>query len=199
LTLVVLDTNAYLRLAKRVRPMLGVEFGQNKYKLIVLKQVEDEVHQSAKLKLQFPWFDEQSLASERLANRIRLSADETNGIQVAQSVFRQQAISQVARFSKNGRSPPSMVDCYILAFAQLKQAKVVTDDLGMHELAADFELKPSLWHGHELLHKMLSAKVVGRDLVIEIFDALERNRDLPATWQLAKNVRFKKLFKTNLS
>jgi hypothetical protein len=46
---------------------------------------------------------------------------------------------------------------------------------------------------------MLSAKVVGRDLVIEIFDALERNRDLPATWQLAKNVRFKKLFKTNLS
>ena len=27
-TLVLLDTNAYLRLAKRVRPMLGVEFGQ---------------------------------------------------------------------------------------------------------------------------------------------------------------------------
>ena len=40
---VLLDTNAYLRLAKRIRPLLGVTFGQKRYTLTILKQVEDEV------------------------------------------------------------------------------------------------------------------------------------------------------------
>jgi hypothetical protein len=31
LTLVLLDTNAYFRLAKRVRPAVGIKFGQKDY------------------------------------------------------------------------------------------------------------------------------------------------------------------------
>jgi hypothetical protein len=46
-TLVLLDTNAYLRLAKRVRPLLGVPFGQKQYVVTVLEDVENEVHRSA--------------------------------------------------------------------------------------------------------------------------------------------------------
>lgn len=42
MTLVLLDTNAYLRLAKRIRPMLGISFGQKGYVLTILKQVEEE-------------------------------------------------------------------------------------------------------------------------------------------------------------
>jgi hypothetical protein len=57
LTLVRLDTNAYLRLARRIKPMLGVEFGQKRYILTILKQVEDEVHKSPKLRFRYPWFD----------------------------------------------------------------------------------------------------------------------------------------------
>jgi len=34
-TPVLLDTNAYLRLAKRVRPLLGVPFGQKRYVLTI--------------------------------------------------------------------------------------------------------------------------------------------------------------------
>ena len=37
MTLVLLDTNTYLRLAKRIRPLLGVKFGQKDYVLTVLK------------------------------------------------------------------------------------------------------------------------------------------------------------------
>ena len=47
MTLALLDTNTYLRLAKRIRPMLGVEFGQRGYVLTVLKQVETEVQDFA--------------------------------------------------------------------------------------------------------------------------------------------------------
>jgi len=36
LTLLLLDTCAYLRLARRVKPLLGVEFGQKRYVLTVL-------------------------------------------------------------------------------------------------------------------------------------------------------------------
>jgi hypothetical protein len=37
LTLVLLDTNAYLRLAKRIRPMLGMKFGQKEYVLTICR------------------------------------------------------------------------------------------------------------------------------------------------------------------
>jgi hypothetical protein len=52
--LVLLDTNAYLRLAKRVRPMLGVEFGQKRCTLTILEDVENEVRHSGRLRFHYP-------------------------------------------------------------------------------------------------------------------------------------------------
>ncbi len=76
-TLVLLDTNAYLRLAKRIRPLLGMPFGQKGYVLTVLAEVEDEVRASGRLRFRFPWFDtDPALVQERMAARMRLSADE---------------------------------------------------------------------------------------------------------------------------
>ena len=54
ITLVLLDTNAYLRLAKRVRPLLGVPFGQKQYVLTVLEDVENGVHRNPRLRLHAP-------------------------------------------------------------------------------------------------------------------------------------------------
>ena len=59
--LVLLDTNAYLRLAKRVRPAVGVVFGHKGYVLTVHKSVEDEVYRSARLKSLYPWFESKVL------------------------------------------------------------------------------------------------------------------------------------------
>ena len=49
-TQVLLDTNTYLRLAKRIRPAVGRKFGQVPYVLVILKAVEEEVHRSARLR-----------------------------------------------------------------------------------------------------------------------------------------------------
>jgi hypothetical protein len=95
-------------------------------------------------------------------------------------------------YTSYGRSPPSQTDCFCLAFGQIRPSIVVTDDLGMHQLAEDFDIK--IWHGHELLKKMLSAKMIDNDLVREIFNALELNDDLPRSWQEAKHSAFKKIF-----
>lgn len=110
----------------------------------------------------------------------------------ATSVLRAHVHSDATAYTSQGRSPPSPTDCYILAFGQIRPAIVVTDDLGMHLLANDFEIP--VWHGHELLKKMLSAKLIDNALVREIYEALENNDDLPHSWRAAKHSAFKKIF-----
>ncbi len=129
--LVLLDTNAYLRLAKRIRPAVGISFGQKGYVLTVHKSVEDEVHRNPRLKAKYPWFDSEEFATERLAKQIRLSEDDKQGIAVAQSILHGWVLSDVDRYTSGGRSPPGQTDCWLLALGQVKSAIVVTDDLGI--------------------------------------------------------------------
>lgn len=192
MTLVLLDTNAYLRLAKRIRPMLGVDFGQKNYVLTILKQVEDEVHNNSRLRFHYPWFDEPELVNERLATRVRLSRNEKEQIDVVTSILRAHVLGNATAYTSQGRSPPSPTDCFILAFGQIRPATVVTDDLGMHLLAKDFDI--TVWHGYELLKKMLSAKLINNELVRDIYEALENNDDLPQSWRAPKHTSFKKIF-----
>lgn len=195
MTLVLLDTNTYLRLAKRVRPAVGVEFGQKGYVLTILKMVEDEVHRSPRLRHRYPWFDDAEFANERMAKQVRLSADEKKSIQAVQSVLHASVLEEADKFTSGGRSPPGATDCWLLAFGQVRSAIVVTDDLGMHTLAAGFDIK--VWHGYELLDKLRSAKVVDANLILEIYDALERNGDLTETWLKARRSTFAKVFGTD--
>jgi hypothetical protein len=190
--LVLLDTNAYLRLAKRVRPVLGVVFGQKGYVLTIHKAIEDEVHRNPRLKSKYPWFEDRQFTDERLAKQIRLTTDEKQTIHIAQSVLQGWVLSDPERFTSEGRSPPGPTDCWLLALGQQKPAIVVTDDLGMHELAKDFNI--TVWHGFELLDKLRSAKKVNAELIRDIHGALEANGDLTKTWQQAKHSVFSKIF-----
>jgi len=192
LTLALLDTNTYLRLAKRIRPLLGVEFGQKPYVLTVLKDVEDEVRRSRTLQFKFPWFDNEDFGAERDAAQIRLKADEKQLLENIRSVMRGHVLGEIDRYTKDGRQPPSDTDCRVLAFGQVREAIVVTDDLGMHLLAEDFEIP--VWHGWQLLAKMKTAKVVDNDLVRAIYEALEANGDLTKTWMDAKHMEFARIF-----
>lgn len=192
MTPVLLDTNAYLRLAKRVRPAVGIKFGQKNYVLTIHKSVEDEVHRNPRLRAKYPWFDVQEFASERLAKQVRLSEDEKTSIQAAQSVLHGWVLADPDAYTWGGRSPPSATDCWLLALGQVKPAIIVTDDLGMHVLANDFRI--AVWHGFELLDKLRSAKVVDYPLIREIYEALEVNGDLPKTWLEAKHSTFTKIF-----
>jgi hypothetical protein len=190
-TQVLLDTNTYLRLAKRIRPAVGRKFGQVPYVLVILKAVEDEVHRSARLRFLNPWFDEPEFAQERMAKQTRLSAAEKQDLKLVQDVLLGTIQLDVAKYT-TGRSPPGATDCWLLAYGQVKGAIVATDDLGMHTLAADFGLK--VWHGFELLAKLKSANVVDNDLIRDIYDALERNGDMTETWRAARHSEFARIF-----
>ena len=62
----------------------------------------------------------------------------------------------------------------------------------MHVLAKMAAIE--IWHGHELLKKMLSAKLIGSQLVRDIYEALETNGDLQHSWRDAKHRSFIKIF-----
>ncbi|KAA0086079.1 hypothetical protein [Trinickia soli] len=189
MTLLLLDTNAYLRFAKRIKPLLGVPFGAKKYHLTVLSIVEDEFRRSLRLQERFPWFGGNDLAEERLATRVRLSDDEKEMHKAATSVLRQSVLDDPLRFT----NPPSQADCEILAFTHVRESIVVTDDLSMHKLAEEFAI--DVMHGHHALHKMLAARKVDKALIREIYDALEANGDLPASWKREQLELFKSVFK----
>lgn len=191
-TLVLLDTNIYLRLAKRIKPLLGREFGQKQYVPTILKVVEDEVRRSGRLKFQYPWFDRNDLAEERLAKSVRLSKGERAAVEAAKSFLIQHVQENAEVFTTRLRSPPSPTDCFILAFGQIRPAIVVTDDLGMHKLAVDFEIP--VWHGYELLKKMLTARTIDANLIRDLYLALETNGDLPDEWKRNKHTTFVKIF-----
>ena len=192
MTLVLLDTNTYLRLAKRIRPLLGVKFGQKDYVLTVLRDVEDEVRRNRSLRSKFPWFDDEVFGDERDAARVPLSAEQKEQLKNFQSVLQGFVLTDLDRYTTAGRHPPSETDCKVLAFGEVKKAVVVTDDLGMHLLAGDFDIP--IWHGWELLSKMRAAKKIDNDRIRDIYDALERNRDLTATWLQAKHTEFSRIF-----
>ena len=192
-TLVLLDTNAYLRLAKRVRPLLGVPFGQKRYVLHVLEDVEAEVGRNPRLRFHYPWFEgDTAVAAERQSHRLRLSREERDQLDAAAHFLHDWVLQDVRRFATGGRSPPGPTDCRVLAFGQVRPAIVVTDDLGMHELAREFNI--GVWHGFDLLAKLRTAKVVNDDLVREIYAALEANGDLTASWREARHTVLAKVF-----
>ena len=190
--LVLLDTCVYLRLAKRIRPILGIKFGHKDYVLTVLPVVEKEVLKNPTLKFKNPWFDEGEFNSERDAHAVRMTKQEKVDIANIKSIFNGHIQAHLHDYLVGGRSPPGNADCEVLAFASVRQAIVVTDDVGLHILAVDFKMP--VWHGHELLSKLFAAKVVDSDLIREIYDALERNQDLTQTWVDAKHNTFKKVF-----
>lgn len=171
--------------------MLGKRFGDKGYVITILKDVEDELRRSDALRFKFPWFDEPELLAERLSAQVRLSAAEKQTIAAAQSIIRGTVLSDVSRYCLGG-SPPSPVDCHVLAFGQIRPAIVVTDDIGMHMLAKDFDIP--IWHGYELLAKLRTHKMVDNELVREIYDALERNGDMTNSWAKAKYTTFAKVF-----
>lgn len=191
MTLVLLDTNVYLRIAKRIRPLLGTPFDNQNYEVVILKDVEDEVNRNSKLLYHHPWFEYDEHVNERLAKQLRLSDAEKQKLKTSQSVLHG-SVKGDQRYFIEGRHPPSPTDCRVLAFSQIRTAIIVTDDIGMHILAGDFDI--TVWHGYELIKKMLDANKINETLVREIYEALESNRDMTKSWKTAKLKVFAEIF-----
>ena len=191
-TTILLDTNAYLRLAKRIQPLLGKKFNPAKdYVLVVLREVEDEVHRQPRLVHLFPWFDGQAYTAERRANGVRLSTPQKSAVDLNKKFLLSHVARNVRAYLNKG-DPPGDADCHVLAVAMVCNWHVATDDENMRALGEEFDV--DCHYACEVLHKLLSAEMIDKAKVIEIYEALESNDDLTPRWIEAKEKLFKKVF-----
>jgi hypothetical protein len=176
---ILIDTNAYFRLAQSIRPLLKVKFGEENYCLYVVKELQQEFDRNSRLRNKFPWVSEPEY-SENRAHRLQLSRKERNEID--------QAFDFIFDHARTVYPGVSRVDVTILAHAYILGIPVVTDDGDMLALANDFEIQT--FRVLDLLKLMLDCKHINIQKVREIAAYLAYANDKPREY----GRDFKKLF-----
>lgn len=176
-----LDSNAYFRLAKSFHPLLGGPFGPQKLVLQVLAEVDREYSRNPKLDSKFSWVSQAQYAHNRKSNLLVATGDEAENIKHAGWFIRDWRRDSRKLFQENRATPPSPVDCAVLAHGYVLGATVVTDDGGMVIAAREFNIKPI--GSHELLKLLLDAKTVTLEQVRAAVAYLDYEKDLPVAWR----------------
>ncbi|MEZ5592678.1 MAG: DNA-binding protein [Gammaproteobacteria bacterium] len=168
---ILVDTNAYLRLAKTIHPLLFEPFDDNEYCLYILPELNQELA-SRKLQSKFPWVDEQEFAD----NRKHFPA-----ISRKQKKSIQQTFEYVWDHVQTELPGPSKVDAWYITYALELDVPVVTDDQDMTALANIFDAKviPTL----ELLKIMLDCGHTDMKTIDGLCDYWRYIADLPANFK----------------
>jgi hypothetical protein len=180
---ILVDTNAYLRLAKTIRPLLFMPFGDNEYCLYILPELNDELA-NRRLQSKFPWVDEKEFTENR-KHFPQIGKKQKKSIQ--------RTFEYVWDYVQTELLGPSRVDALYIAYALELDVPVVTDDQDMTELAKAFDAQamPTL----ELLKIMLDC---GHTDIITINGLVEYWKyfaDMPANFK----VDYQRLFGSQFS
>ena len=165
---ILLDNNAYLRLANSFHPLLHESFGKKKYTLHVIPEFQKEFDKSARLKNKFGWVNQPEYAENR-KRRIRITRSQKEQVRLTYSYIWEHNISQGLGASR--------VDVQALAYGAVLGVPVITDDSDMSELGKVFgiEVRRLL----DLLKVMYGAKRIDIQEIRTLLDYLQYNRDLP--------------------
>jgi len=175
---ILVDTNAYLRLAKTIRPLLYVPFGDNEYCLYILPELNEEL-KNHKLQNAFYWIAEEEYVQNRqhfpnIGRKQKKAIDQT--------------FEYLWDYVQTDLPGPSRVDTLYIAYAIELVIPVVTDDQDMTALASAFDAKvmPTL----ELLKIMLDCGRTDMKTIEGLCDYWRHIGDRPANL----DADFKRLF-----
>jgi hypothetical protein len=129
---ILLDSNAYLRLANSFHPLLHESFGQQSYVLYVIPEFQKEFDKSPRLKNKFGWVNQPEYVENR-KRRIRITRSEKEQVRLTYSYIWEHNISQ--------RLGASRVDVRALAYGAVLGVSVITDDSDMNELGKVFGIR----------------------------------------------------------
>ena len=180
---ILVDTNAYFRLAQSIRPLLKTEFGDPAYCLYVIKELQDEYNKNPRLRNKFPWVNDLEY-SENRSYRLQLSKQEKKEFE--------QAFDFIFDHKRSAYPTVSRVDVTVLAHAYVLGLPVVTDDTDMLALAKDFGLKTL--KTLDLLKLMLECGHIDIAKVREIVGYLSFQNDRPKEFR----TDYKRLFREEL-
>lgn len=170
--IILLDSNAYFRLALTIHPLLAPEFGDPPpYKLLVLKELDEEYSRSARLKNKFEWVRRPEFRRDREARRY-----EPRGKIVQQA---ETAFSFVAHHAHTHGISVSRIDLKALAHGIARSYPVVSDDAGMQQIADALGIER--WPVLKLLKLMVTERRIGLEVVHQIVQYLAHENDLPTS------------------
>lgn len=163
-----LDTNAYLRLALTLHPLLFISFGEKNYTLYVIEDFQKEFNRRRRLKRNFPWVNQKEFRDNR-SKLISLSRQNKRDIDIAYSFIWEQNISLGLGASD--------VDARALSIGHVMNIPIITDDRGMIELANSLSIK--VMRILPLLHIMIDSNYIDLDKIKELVLYLDYTNDLP--------------------
>lgn len=187
--LILLDSNAYLRLAISIHPLLGQKFGKDDEEtnvLRVIKKLDQEYLRNPRLQSKFHWVREPTYSENRQAERLNIAPKQQKEID--------NAVSFILAEEKKSAYDLSLVDVQALAVAFAKQCPVISDDKGMQEIGKLFDIE--VWSTLQLLRLMLNEQWIDLDKCIEIAAYWNHENDLPCG-KAEFIAAFRKFFKTD--
>jgi len=152
-----LDTNAYLRLAEKLHPLLNQPFGPDDARLFVIREFEKEFKNSPRMCSKFTWVNDQGYVLNR-KKHVPIPQVKRQAIKTTKS-----AIESHIRGEGLTVSP---VDATALAIGRVLGMQVITDDKDMRVVAETFKI-PTM-RTLALLKRMLREEHIDIDLVREI-------------------------------
>ena len=164
-----LDTNAYLRLARSVHPLLFSEFGEDRTCLYLINEFDREFVRSRRLRSKFPWVDEPEYRENRDV-RLQIGRKQRRAIRTAVEFIGDQADTDALGVS--------VVDISVLGHAHVLEIGVVTDDTDMRALGKSFGIE--IMSTLALLKRMSDAGHIDYARVRQIAAYWLHEHDLPA-------------------
>ncbi|MEN6476417.1 MAG: hypothetical protein ABFC75_00355 [Rectinema sp.] len=165
----ILDSNAYLRLADVLHPLLDLTFGDPPAKLITIPEVNEELSRSHRLRSHFAWANQGDFIADRKKNYPKIDR-KTHG----------DVISAWEYLSGTARSEGLIVsptDKYVLAYALVLGYKVVSDDRGMRQLAELYQIP--MIGVIDFLIFLYDEGGASIETIQEVVDVMERRDDIP--------------------
>lgn len=171
----ILDSCAYFRLARHIRPLLGLKFGPPPhYKLFVLKRMKMELLKNPRLKSKFHWISETEFQKEILSGTYIPRGKKKEAAEYAKSFLNEHVKETHINAQKAGPSP---ADIEALAVAFAIPGIVVSDDKNLRETGILFSIETI--DSVDLLEKLLSDHVIDTEALQSLADYWSYDKDLP--------------------
>ena len=184
-TKIVVDTNAYFRLAQNIHPLLCRPFGQEQYTLYAHADLNTELKNVIRVRGKLDWVSQPKYIAARKRS-LTLSKINKKEINKNYDYMWGHALEEFHQPEGKG---PSQVDTLILATALALDIYVVTDDQDMLKLAQDFEVKQMT--SLELMKLMFDQKHIDLEKIKQVVEQWQFDKETPhKNWE----TEYKNLF-----
>lgn len=165
---ILIDSNAYFRLAQSIHPLLSQEFGSKRYCLYIIDGFEAEYFRNPRLKSSFAWVKQDEYVQNRAQKINRSNAQRKD------AGFNLEYLKETAKDLDLTTSP---VDTEALALAMALSIPVVTDDTDMLTLAQEYGI--TTMKTLDLLKLMLDEKHIDDAKIDSITSYWDYSKDHP--------------------